>query len=272
MLFGVSDFAGALIKFTSAFTASQDPRLLWQMGACEGKLHHYAKALGLFRRYVKDGGALINDQDRSDADAAIKAMEPLTSTVEVKASEAGAEVYLDNELVGKAPLEPLLVDIGVHKVRVHRDGFRDFSSDVTVSGGARLPVDATLAAIVHEARLRVRAGDKDAIFIDGEPSGVGIWSGTLKSGGHTLRVTAEGMVPYQTEVLLEDDQTREIPVTLNPEHKGGVPAWAWIVGGVVVAGGLGVGGYFLFQTHSQYNGPVGNLTPGVVQASAPMHF
>ncbi len=192
-------------------------------------------------------------------------MEPLTSTVAIKSSEAGAEVYLDDALVGQAPVDPIVVDIGVHKIRVHKDGFRDFASDVTVSGSAALPVDATLALVVHEARLRVSAGPRDAIFIDGEPSGTSLWSGKLKSGGHTLRVTAEGMVPYQTEVLLEDDQARSIDVTLNPERKSGLPAWAWIAGGVVLAGGLGTGAYFLFRPTSQHGctqGPPGEHPAG----------
>jgi hypothetical protein len=196
-------------------------------------------------------------------------MEPLTSTVEVRAKEDGAEVFLDDEPAGKTPLEAILVDIGVHKIRVHKDGFRDFASEVTVSGSAKLPVEATLAVILHEARLHVHAGPKDSIVIDGEPSGIGMWSGTLKSGGHTLRVTAEDMLPYQTEVLLEDDQARSIDVKLNPKPSSGLPAWVWITGGIVVAGGLGTGAYFLFKPTSQYTGPVGNFGPGIVQSSVP---
>jgi hypothetical protein len=275
MLFGVNDFAGALIKFSRAHDSSKDVRLLWQMGACQAKLHHYAKALGLIRSYLKDGGTLLTDQDRSDADAAVKAMEPLTSTVDLKAPETGAEVIFDDESVGMTPMESMLVDIGVHKIRIHKDGFKDFVSDVTVTGNAHVPVEAMLSPIVHEGKVHVRAGEKDAITVDGEPVGVGTWSGTLKSGGHTLRVTgADDMLPYQTEVLLEDDQNRNIDVTLNPKPHTGVPAWAWIVGGVVVAGGLGTGGYFLFRQggpfnpNAQYTGPAGNLGNGIAYASA----
>jgi hypothetical protein len=183
------------------------------MGACQAKLHHYAKALGLIRSYLKDGGNLLTDQDRADAEGAVKAMEPLTSTVDLKGPEPGAEVILDDESVGKTPMESLLVDIGVHKIRIHKDGFKDFVSDVTVTGNARVPVEAMLAPIVHEGKVHVRAGDTDSIIIDGQTVGLGTWSGTLKSGGHTLRVTGNtDMLPYQTEVLLEDDQMRNIEV------------------------------------------------------------
>jgi hypothetical protein len=77
------------------------------------------------------------------------------------------------------------------------------------------------------------------------------------------------MSPDQSEVVVQDDQPREVGVTLDPEPSRGVPAWVWIAGGVVAAGGLAVGGYFLFKPTSTYEGPVGNLGTGVVYASVP---
>jgi hypothetical protein len=272
LLFGVSDYAAALIKFTSAHDASKDPRLYWNIASCEGKLHHYAKAVGMLRTYLKDGGTLLSDQDRYDATQTMSAMEPLTSTMRVTSSEDGAEVYLDDALIGKTPLDPMLVDIGVHKVRLHKAEFDEATEEVTVSGGATLLVDLKLKQTVHEGRVSVSAGPKDTIAIDGQPVGVGQWAGALHSGGHTLRVTAQSMLPYQSEVLVQDGQTRTISVTLNPEPSKGLPAWVWVGGSVLVAGGLGTGAYFLFKPSPQYNGPVGNLGTGVVQASSPVKF
>ena len=237
-------------------------RLLWNVATCEGKLHHYARAVFLVRQYLQDGQAVLSDQEKLDADQTVRALEPLTSTMRIAVNEAGADVLLDDQLVGQSPIETHLVDIGVHKIRVQKKEYEAASQEVTVNGGATVALDLALRPIVHEGRLNVHATQtKDAITIDGQPSGVGFWGGTLRSGGHTLRVTAEGMLPYQTEVLIEDGQTRQIDVTLNPEPSKGLPAWAWIVGGAVVAGGLGTGGYFLFKPTSQYNGPPGNLQP-----------
>jgi hypothetical protein len=75
-------------------------------------------------------------------------------------------------------------------------------------------------------------------------------------------------------VLVQDGQTRNIEVALNPQPSGQLlPAWVWITGGVVVAGGLGVGGYFLFKPTSKYDGPSGNLSPGIVYTRASgIHF
>src|SRR5882724_2714841 len=42
LLYGDGDHAGALVKFQSAFDQSKEPRLLWNMAACEKNLRHYA--------------------------------------------------------------------------------------------------------------------------------------------------------------------------------------------------------------------------------------
>src|ERR1700753_74112 len=47
ILFDNADYSGALVKFRHAYELSSDPRLLWNMGACEKNLRHYVKLLHL---------------------------------------------------------------------------------------------------------------------------------------------------------------------------------------------------------------------------------
>ena len=129
-----------------------------------------------------------------------------------------------------------------------------------------------MVKIVHEGRLNVKASNDATIAIDDKVVGTGTWAGVLPSGGHTLKVTAPKMRVYQAEVLIQDKQSRDVAVTLEAEPSKGLPAWAWITGGVVLAGGLSVGGYFIFKQDSTYEGPSGNLNPGLVQANAPIRF
>jgi len=265
LLYGDADYNGALVKFTAAWRTSRDPRLLWNMAACEKNLRHYAKALRYVRMYAADTSGLVADKDRDEARELIKVMEPLTAVVRLEVSEPGAEVTVDGEVVGTSPLvEPIVVDLTARRVTAKKDGFREASSELA----GRSDVQLSLAKIVHEGRLHVRAPSAAAIALDGAVVGTGTWQGTLASGGHTLRVTAPNMRPWQSEILVVDDQVRDVNVALEPEPTR-VPTWAWIVGGGVLAAGLGVGGYFLFRSDPSYDGPSGNLDPGVVFASRP---
>src|SRR5215472_1613233 len=63
-LFKGGDYAGALTRFRRAADLSSDPRLLWDMAACEQKLGHVAKMAMLIDKYLANGGALLTDADR----------------------------------------------------------------------------------------------------------------------------------------------------------------------------------------------------------------
>lgn len=272
LLFIDGDYAGSLVKFTSAYETSKEPRLLWNMAAAEKNLRHYAKALRLVRQYAKDGDAILSATDKTEAVDLIRNLEPFTSKLKLNVDEPGSEITIDDEVIGPSPIEPVLVDIGTRKLRVHKEGFEDITKDVPVGGAAEVSLDVKMVKIVHEGRLNVNASNGGTIAIDDKVVGTGTWSGVLPSGGHTLKVTAQGMRVYQTEVLIQDKQSRDVAVTLEKEPSKGLPAWAWIAGGVVVAGGLSVGGYFIFKQDAKYEGPPGNLSPGLVQANAPIRF
>jgi hypothetical protein len=272
LLFRDGDHAGALAKFRSAYDASKDPRLLWNMAACEKNLRHYAKAVGLVRRYLKEGDATLPAEDKADATELVKVMEPFTAKLRITVSEPGAELTLDGEPLGPSPVAPVVVDMGVRKLVVRKAGFEELTREIAVGGAAELAAEVTLVKIVHQGRLTIRAPKDATLTLDGKVVGSGTWSGTVASGGHTLQVTAPKMRLYQSEVIVLDKQTREVGVTLEAEPSKGLPGWVWVAGGVVVAGGLATAGYFLFKPSPAYDGPPGNLDPGVVQAGAPFTF
>lgn len=273
LLFTDGDNAGALIKFQSAFDKSKDVRLLWNMAACEKNLRHYAKVLKLVRRYVAEGADKLTDADRQEANDLIKAIEPFTASLKIAVNEPGAEVFVDDESVGITPLDkPILVDIGSRRVRIVKAGYKEASQTVPVGGASEVPLDMKLVLEVHEGRIIVNAHAEDTIVIDGKPVGSGRWEGPVKSGGHTLRVTARGMRPYQSEVMVQDNETRSVDVGLDPEAKpASSNTWLWIAGGVALAAGAGVGGYFLFRPKDETTPPVagtmdtGQSPPGTVR-------
>lgn len=258
LLFQDGDAGGALVKFKVAYEESKDARLLWNMAACEKSLRHYAKVEALVARYLAEGGALLTEQDKSDATALLEAIKPFVGQLEITVNEPDAEVFLDDESLGRSPLSgPVKVDIGKRKLRVVKDGFKPFAVDQDVTGGAPAKIEVALAAIVHEGKLKVAAQPGQTIRVDGKVVGKGTWEGTVASGSHTVRVTAPGMQPYDTSVLVEDEKTASVTATLErvpppqkaKEDEGSGP-WLWIAGGVALVA-VGVGGYFVLQPEDE---------------------
>ena len=265
LLYGDKDYANALIKFQRAYELSDDPRLLWNVAVCEKNMRRYARTLATLKKYQEKGGASLSQADQQEATELAQAVEGFVSQLSLTVNEAGATVVIDGETVGTSPLPaPVLVDIGNRTIRVSKRGFKDSEQVLTVVGKTAVPLAVTLEKDLHRGRLAISAGPGDQITLDGKAVGRGSWEGSVRSGGHTLRVTAPGMAPHQSEVLVKDDETRRIPVSLTPLSNAGPPTWLWIVGGIALAGGTAVGAALLFEPT-----PVqGNLEPGTHQLSA----
>jgi hypothetical protein len=225
LLYGDGDYAGARVKFQAAYDLAKDPRLLWNMAVCEKGQRHYAKVVGLTQKYLTEGGELLSPEDRAEAKDLLDAIESFTVSLTLTVNEAGAEVFIDGEHVGASPLAgPSVVDIGTREIRVEKPGFKPFRSSVPVGGQKQASLQVTLLAELHVGELDVTVKQGGDISIDGKPVGRNHFAGKLKSGGHTLRVEAPGMVPYQSEVVVQDDEKRGIDVVLEPVAVAAAPA------------------------------------------------
>lgn len=268
VLYADKDFANAIVKFQHAYELSSDPRLLWNVAVCEKNLRRYSRMLSTIRQYEKEAAAILTADERNQARDIIKTVEAFVSTLDLRIAEEGADIYIDDEKVGTSPLsEPLVVDVGTRRIRVTKPGFKENTVTRDIAGGGTVILQVDLEEEIHRGRLVVSAGPNDFIAIDGKQVARSRWEGWLPSGGHTLRVTAEGMQAYQSEVLIQDDQVRRIDVTLNPIPKSDVTKTVlWIVGGAAVAAGAVVGGVYLFKP-SQPQPVEGTINPHVVQLS-----
>jgi hypothetical protein len=261
------DYGGASVKFRQAFDHSGDVRLLWNVAVCEKSLRHYANVLRLLERYQREGGANMTAAQRSEVKAVLDTVRTLISAVHLTVDQPGAVVYVDDQPAGTTPLsEPLLIDLGSRRIRVTKPGFQEQVIVHNFTGGSELTFNVALQSDAQEGRLSVFSASGTTISVDGTLVGGGHWEGSLPEGEHSLRVAAAGMQTYQTELVIRAGEPRTLHVSLQSEASG-VPAWVWISTGVVVAGGLAVGGYFLLRgpQSPSSNEVTGTLTPGTVQ-------
>ena len=210
------DFSGALIKFQSAYDQSKDPRLLWNVAFCHKNLRHYAKVLSTLRRYVDEGGAVLSANDKKEAQDLIALIEPFTTKATIRVNESGAAISVDEEQLGMSPLAaPAVLDIGERHIRVTKEGFRTFEKAIPIGGSNEITVDVVLEKELHEGKLIVNAPPNALITLDDKPVGTQKLEQTVLSGGHQIRVTAPGMHPFQTEVVIQDKETRSVDVALE---------------------------------------------------------
>jgi hypothetical protein len=146
--FDGGDVPGALGRFTRAHELSNDPRLLWNMAACEAGLKHYARAMLLVDRYLGESGALLTDKDRQQATRFRAAAKPLVATVSLTVAK-DVKIAVDGEPVPTSSL--LYLDQGKRRVTFTRAGHRGLVRTETVTGGSDLTWKVDLE------RLRINA-------------------------------------------------------------------------------------------------------------------
>ena len=268
LLFAKGDHASAMVKFLRAHELSNDVRLLWNVAVCETKLNHYARVLMVLERYRRESGATLSAEDLRDTDALERSSRALVSELRFDVSEPGVEVFVDEAPAGVTPLvKPVLVDAGQRRIRLSKRGFKDQVRIEQVSGGGEIALSIRMEREVREGRLVISSRPDAQILLDGQRVGLGRWEGAVPSGGHSLRVMAPGMTPYQAEVVVADNQVRRLQVELRPvaEDKK-VPTWLWIAGGVALAAGAVTAGALLLQPDPAP--PIqGTLPPGSVASS-----
>jgi hypothetical protein len=270
VLFVAKDYAGAEVKYASAYERSHDARLLYNMAACEKSLKHYARSLELLRRYQTEGRAVLTQADIEEADRLIETFHSFIGFVRVTVNEAGADVSVDGEVVGKSPLSKnLTLDLGEHRIDIKKGGFTPFTTKVPISGPAIIPVDATLQRELHEGVVTIHAGSDDTILLDGKEVAKGDWTAHIPSGGHMITVTAEGMRTFQSELLVEDGKSRLVTVTLDPLPKRAVPAWVLVTGGIVLTTGAAVAAAAVYRSYPTLaqKPTQGTITPGYTETS-----
>ena len=190
-LYAKGDYAGALEALDQAQRLSPDPRLFWNMAACEKKLGHNAKAMGHVERYLASGASVLSEDEKRDATQFLTAARAYVATVAVVGSVDGVEVFVDDELVGTTPFaRPILVDQGEHRVRFARAGYRTAERAERAVGGAELRWAVELEPEKTEVLARPASPTTNPPNTTASPSRVG----PLLLGGVGLATAVAGGV------------------------------------------------------------------------------
>jgi len=169
------DWATALIEFERAYDLDPDYRVLFDIGQCRYQLHDYPGALSAFQRYVAEGKDAIAADRRTKVEADIKVLEGRVATLHVSSGVAGAEVLVDDVVVGKTPLAaPIVVSAGRHKITVRHEGAENVSRDVALAGEE--VAELALDPIIPKAMPPPSSAENGVLAAsDHAPSALPVW-------------------------------------------------------------------------------------------------
>jgi hypothetical protein len=190
-LFKEGDYASAYAKFQRALELSHDPRLYWNLAACERKAKHNANVLRLIEAYLRDGEGWLSDDDKKEAARAVSAVRTFVASATVKTEPSdGVEITIDDLPVATTPVDkPIWIDVGVHRVRFTKPGGRTVERTEDIHSGAELhwTVDLEQTAPVEAPPHPSAPPERPA-----EPRGTSSRTGALVLGGAGIALAATG--------------------------------------------------------------------------------
>jgi hypothetical protein len=148
-MYNEADYRAALVEFRRAYEVTPNPAVLYNIGQTYYQLQNYAAALVALGRYLTEAGQAA--PHRREVEQTIDTLQTRVGKVAVTTTQPGCDITVDDEFVGKTPLdEPVLVSIGRRKITALRDARPTESRFVDVAAGDTVKV--TLSGAETSAR------------------------------------------------------------------------------------------------------------------------
>lgn len=129
-------FDAALIELQKAYDKAPTYKILYNIALVNNQLNDYAGALRNFRRYLEEGGKKLDAKRRAEVEREIKKLEGRVATIALEVTPDGADVLVDDLVIGQAPLsDPLVVNAGKRKIGAAKPGYFPMARVVVVGGG-----------------------------------------------------------------------------------------------------------------------------------------
>ncbi len=137
-LYQEGNFDAALVELERAYQLTSNYRLLFNLGQIQVERQQYVEAIALYELYLERGGAKVPDARKQRVLDELTRLRERVARLEVATNVEGAELWIDERLVGTLPLsKPLWIDAGVSRVRVTKPGYEPHSYELRVAGGER---------------------------------------------------------------------------------------------------------------------------------------
>jgi hypothetical protein len=140
--------AGALAELERAYALAPNVRILYNIGLVELQLRDFAGALKTFERYLGDMGppsAEATAARRREVEAHVAELRGQVATMVVDADVVGAEITVDDVVLGVSPLAaPVVLNPGHYRVGASAEGREPVSKVVSVVGGDAVDIHLEL--------------------------------------------------------------------------------------------------------------------------------
>lgn len=125
----------ALVELNRAAELKPSYKLYFNIAQVRFAMNDYAAAMDAYRQYLEKGGDKIPAARREQVQKELNKLAQRVAKLTVEVDVPGAEILVDDALVGKSPLAaPLVVNSGIRRIAVRHPDYLPQSRRVTVAG------------------------------------------------------------------------------------------------------------------------------------------
>jgi len=145
-LYNDGDYVAALVEFKRAYELKPHYRVLYNLGQTNRGLKDYAAALQAYEQYLEEGGKKLGVKRRNEVEGYVEELTNQVGTLTITTNVDGAEIQIDDVVVGLSPLdEPIVVNVGRRRVVASLTGHAPARKVIEVGGTDELEVELELA-------------------------------------------------------------------------------------------------------------------------------
>jgi len=134
-LYEDNDLNAALVEIKRAYELAPNFKLLFDIGQICYQLPDYPCAMRTFKRYLADGGENVPADRKAEVEKDLAKLEGRVATLKITTNRPGAEILVDDVVVGTTPLAaPIIVGAGKRKVVARLTGSDPVTKSLDVAG------------------------------------------------------------------------------------------------------------------------------------------
>ena len=235
------NYRAALIEFKRAYKASPHYKLLYNLGQASLELQEDAAAIEYFSNYLREGADELSAERKKEVEQDVIRLQARLSHVTITVNQPGAEIYIDDGMVGTSPLaEPIKLSVGRRRIVAMKSGFITAERTLDVAAGDHLTVELELKDRSQDLAKFQAAANAAARKGDGSLSAAA-WSGiataVVGAGAITMSVlTALAQSDYDNESKQKTSAERLKDIRDDAKVKALAADIAW--GATIVGAGI----------------------------------
>ena len=156
----------AIVELEASYKLNPVPIVLYNIGLCYDELHKYAAAMKNYRQFLAYGKQAPQEM-RDKVSERIKELTKLIGLLKLDVDVEGAEVIVDNKLVGHTPTGSIFIETGEHDLALRKTGFLDIKKKFKVVSGETTELSFTMEKVKGKEVEKVK---EEAVVVPEKPS------------------------------------------------------------------------------------------------------